>query len=160
MSKAAKWTGAGVAICAVFLMAREGFEPVAKHERVDPAGVITWCFGRTNYDDPTVAPGTRFTKDQCKAFLEEDLPKYAAPLQQCVRGFDTMPPTRQAALVSAGYNLGPVRICKSSIVRRLNNGDIRGGCEALMQYTYANGVQLPGLVNRRTAERKLCLEGL
>jgi len=107
-----------------------------------------------------VAPGTRFTKEQCKDFLAEDLPKYAAPLQACVRGFDSMPPTRQAALVSAGYNLGSETVCRSSIVRRMNQGDIRGGCDALMLYVRANGREVQGLKNRRAAERKLCLEGL
>ena len=159
-TRSAKWTGAGVGICAAFLIAYEGFAPVAVHERVDPAGVITVCFGRTNYDDPDLRAGQRFTKEQCKAFLEEDLPKYAAPLQRCVLNFDAVPPNRQAALVSFSYNVGPVTACKSSVVRRMNEGDIRGGCEALMLYTRANGVELRGLVNRRAAERKLCLEGL
>jgi hypothetical protein len=47
--------GAAVALTASFLTVWEGYAPVAKHEHVDPPGVITWCFGRTNFDDPTVA---------------------------------------------------------------------------------------------------------
>ena len=44
--------------------------------------------------------------------------------------------------------------------RRALAGDLRGACEALMLWTRAGGREVRGLVNRRTAERKLCLEGL
>lgn len=157
----APWAGAGVLIAASFLMTREGFEPVAVHERVDPPGVITWCFGRTNFDDPGVVAGTRFNREQCKVFLEEDLPKYAAPLQECVTGFDTMPPTRQAALVSFAYNLGSRTVCRSSVVRHLNDGNVMAGCDAMLAYNRVNGRVCDdahcGLGARRRAERKLCL---
>jgi len=156
-----KWCGAGVAICAAFLMTREGFEPVAKHERIDPPGVITWCFGRTNYDDPTVAAGTQFNRDQCKQFLEDDLPKYAAPVQECIPGFDAMPPKRQAGLISFAYNLGAGRLCASSVARELNAGNVQAGCDAMLAYNRVNGKVCDdahcGLGQRRRDERKLCL---
>lgn len=155
----AKWCGAGVGLCVAFLMAREGYEPVARHERIDPPGVITWCFGRTNYDDPGVKAGTRFSKAQCEKLLAADLPKYAAPVQRCMPGFDAMPPSRQAALVSFAYNLGAGRLCASSVAMRINAGDIRGGCNAMLAWDRANGRVIPGLVKRRLAERRLCLEG-
>lgn len=148
---------AASALTAAFLMLHEGYEPVAKHERGDPPKVITWCYGRTNYDDPTVKPGTRFTKDQCKPLLEADIPKYAAPLFKCVKNFEKYPPHRQAALISFSYNVGPATACKSSAVQRLNAGDVRAGCDALMRYTRANGVVLRGLVTRRQDERAYCL---
>lgn len=150
------WAGAGVAIAASFLMVHEGFAPVAVHERVDPPGVITWCFGRTNYDDPTVKAGTRFNRDQCLKFLAEDLPKYAAPVQECIPAFDSFPPHRQAALVSFAYNLGSGTLCKSSVARQMNAGHYDEGCDAMAAYTHANGVVLQGLVNRRNDEIKLC----
>lgn len=155
----AKWCGAGVGLCAAFLMAREGYEPVARHERIDPPGVITWCFGRTNYDDPAVKAGTRFSRAQCKQFLEQDLPKYAAPVQECIPSFNSMPPSRQAALVSFAYNLGAGRLCASSVAMDLNAGDVRAGCNAMLAWNRSNGRVVRGLVLRRQAERKLCLEG-
>lgn len=159
--KHAPWAGAGVAIAASFLMAREGFAPVAVHERIDPPGVITWCFGRTNFDDPSVAAGTRFNREQCKAFLQEDLPKYAAPLQDCILSFDLMPPARQAALVSFAYNLGGGTVCKSSVARELNRGNVQAGCDAMLLYNRVDGKVCDdahcGLGARRRAERKLCL---
>jgi lysozyme len=161
--KAHVWTGAGVAICCSFLMAREGFEPVAKHETIDPPNVITWCYGRTNFDDPTVAVGTLFTKEQCAAQLAESLQKYAAPVRDCLPNFDDMPPSRQAALVSFAYNLGANRLCTSSVARRLNAGDVVGACEAMVAYVYVSGKVCDdahcGLGKRRRAERALCLQG-
>lgn len=153
-----KWAGAGVGICCSFLVVWEGFAPRAVHERVDPPGVITWCFGRTNYDDPTVKAGTKFTKAECEKLLDEDLPKYAAPVQQCIPSFDTLKPNVQAALVSFAYNLGPGTLCKSAVARYVNQGKIAKACNAMMPYVRANGVVLRGLVNRRNAERKLCLQ--
>ncbi|HEY0220029.1 MAG TPA: lysozyme [Afipia sp.] len=160
MKKGAALGVGAAAIVTAFLVAWEGFAPVAKHEAVDPPGVITWCFGRTNYDDPTVKAGTRFTKEQCEAFLQESLPKYAEPLTKCITKFSEMPDARQAAFVSFSYNLGPATVCRSSAVKLLNAGKVKAACEAMMLYTRANGVVLRGLKNRREAERKLCLEGI
>lgn len=158
-----KWCGAGVGICASFLMLHEGYAPVAKHERIDPPGVITWCFGRTNYDDPTVAAGTAFTKPQCEQLLEQDLPKYAAPVQQCIPSFDRLSPSTQAGLVSFAYNLGGGTLCKSSVAREINAGNLAAGCDAMLLYNRVNGHVCDdahcGLGSRRRAERKLCLGG-
>lgn len=157
----AGWAGgiatAASALTASFLMVHEGYEPTAKHERGDPPHVITWCYGRTNFDDNTVKAGTHFTKDQCKPLLEADIPKYAAPLFKCVKNFGDYPMHRQAALISFSYNVGPGTACKSSAVRLLNAGEVQDGCNALMRYTRANGVVLRGLVTRRRDERAYCL---
>lgn len=153
----AKRGGAAVVIVTAFLMAWEGFAPVAVHERVDPARVVTYCYGRTNYDDPTVRVGERFTKEQCDKFLAEDMPRYTKPLRSCLRGWDAMGPHRQAAFITAAYNLGSGTVCKSLMAKKLNAGDVRGACDAFMRYVYANGRKLKGLVNRRAAERANCL---
>jgi lysozyme len=159
-----KWCGAGVGICAAFLMVHEGYEPVAKHEKIDPPGVITWCFGRTNYDDPSVKAGTRFSKAQCEQFLEQDLPKYAAPVQECIPAFDSLAPEMQAGLISFAYNLGDGTLCKSSVARSINAGDFADGCDAMLLYNRVNGQVCDdahcGLGKRRRDERALCLKGV
>lgn len=135
----------------------EGFEPVAKHERIDPPGVITYGYGRTNYDDKNLKVGDTITKEHARAFLAADLEyKYLPPLKKCIHNFDAMPIWRQAAVLDASYNLGPATVCRSSIVRNLNAGNVRAACNAFMLYTRANGVVLRGLENRRRAERDLC----
>lgn len=153
----AKWTGAGVGICCSFLVAYEGYEPIAKHERVDPPSVVTVCYGRTNYDDKSLQAGKHYTKAECEAFLKDDLQKYASPVIACIPTFNSMPPHRQAALVSFAYNLGAGRLCKSNVARNLNAGNVRNGCNAMLAYTRANGAVLKGLVRRRQDERAMCM---
>jgi lysozyme len=89
------------------------------------------------------------------------MPRYAAPLQACVNNFESMPPHRQAALISFAINLGPSRVCGTSIARDLNAGRIRQACDAMTKYVLANGKRLQGLVNRRNdpvwGERPWCL---
>ncbi|RTL52888.1 MAG: glycoside hydrolase [Bradyrhizobiaceae bacterium] len=158
--KGAALSVAAIAIATPFVMLWEGYAPVARHEAVDPPGVITWCFGRTNYDDPTVRAGTRFTKDECAAMLPATLEKYAVQVRGCVPQWDGLPDSVKAALTSFTYNLGAGTVCRSSAVKLVNAGNIKAACQAMMLYTRANGQVLRGLINRRTAERNLCLKGV
>lgn len=151
-----KVPAAVVAATIALLVPWEGYQPVAHHDRIDPAGVITWCYGRTNYDDPTVKIGTRFTKKQCEELLAQaDIPKYNAMVHRVIKV--PMSVGTEAALTSFTYNVGEGTLRKSSVARKINAGNVRGGCEALMLYTMADGKRLQGLVNRRVEERKVCL---
>lgn len=145
-----------VAIVVPLLTVLEGYMPVAKHDPIDPPGVITYCFGRTNYDDKTLKAGRRATKAECQELLKDDLPKYEAQVDRCIHV--PMGPKRYAAVLSFTYNLGGGALCKSRVARELNAGHPKAGCDAMMNYTRANGRTLQGLVNRRQAEHKLCLE--
>lgn len=155
-------TGSVIAASAAFLMPWEGFVPVARHERIDPPGVITWCYGRTNYDDPTVKIGTRFTKEECKQQLEETIPRYAAQAVKCIPNLYALPEPTQVAVISFTYNLGQGNLCRSRVAANLKASppNIQAGCDAMLAYTRANGKFIQGLLNRRRAERTLCLKGL
>jgi lysozyme len=148
-------TVAAIAVATPFVVGWEGMDNVARHFSFDPPGVITVCNGITNYDLPGLKPGMKFTDGQCADLLRKAMPKYAAPIDKCVK----VPITdnTRAALYSASYNLGPGTVCKSSMVRKINAGDLNGGCDALLLYVRANGKYLQGLMNRRKAERRLCL---
>ena len=154
-------TATVVALTATLLIHWEGTDLTAKHNSFDPRGVITVCNGRTNYDDPKLKAGMKFTADQCRGFLEQDIPKYEAMLETCVPNANDMPPHRHAAFLSFTYNLGQGTVCKSSAVRYLNAGEIVAACNAMTLYDKANGVVLQGLKNRRTdrfwGERTWCL---
>ena len=131
----------------------EGMNLVAEHLPFDPAGVVTVCGGITTYDWPWLKPGMKFTRERCEAELAKLAPPYAAPLQACMPGFNEFPPHRQAALISLAVNIGPGRVCKGAVAHELNAGNVEAGCEAIGQYTRANGKVLKGLVNRRTDPR-------
>lgn len=144
------------AMAAPFIAQWEGTDYVAHHARIDPPGVITWCHGNTNYDDPTVKVGTRFTKDECDVLLAKTLPKYLEPIDKCLKVDVTL--HNMLALLSASYNAGPKAVCNSSMVRLFNAGEPKAACDAFRGwYVRANGIVLQGLKNRREAERKMCL---
>ncbi|WP_405045477.1 glycoside hydrolase family protein [Pseudomonas aeruginosa] len=51
-------------------------------------------------------------------------------------------------------------MARSTLLRKLNAGDVRGACAELSRWVYAGGKKLGGLVRRRAAERELCEIGL
>lgn len=169
MSKAKTATtvgGAGaIACCVAFLPAWEGTDHVAKRDMIGTGHPITYCHGQTD-EFGKVKVGTRFTDAQCDDLLAQSLPKYLTPLQKCVKV--ALPDKSMAALLDAAYNAGPAAVCKSSMVRLMNAGDIRGGCNAFQGwYVRSDGQVRKGLVARRSgigdgrkSEKQLCLEGL
>lgn len=139
----------------------EGRNYTAVHLPFDPPGVITACGGITNQDWPWLKEGMRLTEAQCQKAIAELVPRYAAPVIKCVPNFTTMPEYRQAAIISFVINLGPGKVCGTSIGRDLRAGRTQNACDAMTKYIAANGKRLQGLVNRRTdpvwGERAWCL---
>jgi lysozyme len=133
------------------ITAFEGFRSVGVHDPIDPPGVNTICYG---YIDK-VKVGDRKTKEECKALLATDIPRYDAMVKKAIHV--DMPPHRHAAMISFTYNVGGGALAKSSVARHMNAGRTAQACDALMLYVYANGKRLKGLENRRKAERAMCL---
>lgn len=121
-------------------------------------GVKTVCYGATAADG--VDLNRTYTKQECQDMLARDLPKYDEQVKRCLTpaAYAALPPHRHAAVVSFTYNLGGGTLCRSAVARNLNNGKIQQACDAMLSYTRAGGRVLQGLVNRRKAERALCLE--
>ncbi|MFO1202997.1 MAG: lysozyme [Tabrizicola sp.] len=119
----------------------------------DIVGVLTWCDGETRGKPKAV-----YTHAECDLITEAAAAEFEAAIRPCLP--DALPPKTRAAFISAAYNIGSGAFCRSSMSRRALAGDLRGACDALMLWTKAGGRVVKGLVNRRTAERKLCLEAL
>lgn len=149
MSPGAKGAWLGIALTSV-----AAFEGLYTHAYKDPIGVTTICYGVTNHDRP-VKMGDHYTVAECKDMLADDLQKYKLMVDKCIHV--AMPPHRTAAMVSFVYNVGQGNLCKSSVARKLNAGDVKGGCDALMAWNKAGGRVLKGLTTRRALERKDCL---
>lgn len=145
-------TGAGMLAIAIV----GNWEGLRLYAYQDVVGVWTACYGETK----GVRPGMRFTKEQCDVMFIGSLAEHEAGMRRCLKAPDSLPDKTYVAFVSATYNIGVAGFCGSSMARRANTGDLRGACEALMLWTKAGGRVVQGLVNRRAAERKLCLEGL
>ena len=143
---------AGWGAIAVTLIA--GFEGLYTYAYKDIVGVTTVCYGVTNADRP-VKMGDHYTKEECQQMLLEDLPKYDSCVLKAIHV--PMPDHRHAAIDSFTFNVGCAALAKSSVARKLNAGDVKGGCDALLLYNKAGGRVVKGLVNRREAERKECL---
>jgi lysozyme len=129
----------------------EGFAPTGHHDPIDPKGVNTVCFGHIE----DVRIGDHYTKIQCQAMLAQDLPRYEKMVENAIHV--PMPGYRHAAIVSFTYNVGGGALKKSSVARYINAGEPNKGCDALLLYDRANKRVVPGLENRRKAERKMCL---
>ena len=123
----------------------------------DIVGVRTWCYGETEG-----TPKAQYTKAECDTMLRTRLLEYHNRLLPAFTQ-DTqdkrLPPKRHAAFDSLSYNVGTYGASRSTAVRRLNNGDVVGACNAIGWWNKAGGRVVRGLVNRRSEETKLCLEG-
>lgn len=61
------------------------------------------------------------------------------------------------ALVSFAYNLGARALSTSTLLRKLNAGDYAGAADEFLRWNKAGGKVMPGLTNRRKAERDVFL---
>jgi len=122
----------------------------------DIVGVWTICYGHTR----TAGPGQYKTDAECKALLIAEIAEYRDKWLAYVNDKAKtywLPPTRKAAYTSLAFNVGWHGAGKSTATRRLNAGDIEGGCEAISWWNKAGGRVVRGLVRRRTEEVALCL---
>jgi lysozyme len=139
----------------------------------DIVGVWTICYGETK----GVGPGQKATKEECDSMFAGSITSHETGMRACLKnpgptlkdrivkenaGVEAVhiPTLPYVAFVSLAYNIGPGGFCRSSMPRLINSGDLRAACDALPAFNRAGGRVVQGLVNRRAAERKLCLEGL
>ncbi|AZP29915.1 lysozyme [Acinetobacter pittii] len=131
----------------------EGFEPKAYQ---DTGGVWTIGYGTIKYPN-----GTRVKKgDMCTmAEAEEWLKNDCAWVDACLDKYLKNKPTQNQfdALASLVYNIGETAFSKSTMLKNLNAGDIKGAANQFDKWVYDNGKVINGLVNRRAAEKKLFL---
>jgi lysozyme len=140
--------------CAIAVTCVSGFEGLRQVAYSDPVGIPTICFGETK----GVRLGDRATMDECKGMLSDSLEIANRGVDSCVRTY--LPDTRRAAFVSMTYNIGVGNFCSSTLVRKLNSGDVVGACNEMPRWNRAKGIVLPGLTKRRASEREMCLKGL
>lgn len=136
-----------VAIAAPPVMYFEGRELSAY---LDIVGVPTICYGSTS----GVKLGQTKTDAECAELLEGELGKTVEQVNQLIN--IQQPATRIAALSSFAYNVGIGAFSKSTLLKKLNAGQIMAACAELDRWVYAGGKRVAGLVKRRSVERALC----
>lgn len=150
-------TAGAVALAVPIVKQFEGVWLTAKVDTIGTGKPVSYCFGQTS-EFGKVKAGTKFTPQECDKMLADSLPKYDAEISACIK-VHVSDKTR-AAFISFAYNVGSSAFCHSKIATRLNGGDAKGACDAMLAYNHAQGRVVKGLTNRRNAERNLCLEGL
>lgn len=122
----------------------DAFKPI-------PTDPWTIGWGRTR----GVQVGDTCTREQADDWLVEDVRVAEMDVETLV----TLPLTANQydALVSFAYNLGGPSLAASTLLKRLNAGDISGAADQFLRWNKSKGVVLPGLTRRREAERKLFL---
>lgn len=118
-----------------------------------PADVWTIGYGHTGKD---VTSGLTWTQDQADEALAKDIETALTQVQSVVKY--RLSDKQLAALVSFVFNLGIGNFSRSSLLKRINDGDLAGAQRELGKWTYAGGKHLPGLARRREAEAKLFRE--
>lgn len=118
----------------------------------DSVGVWTIGYGSTR----GVEPGDRITKTQALELLEADVERHADYVRRYVNVALTQ--SQFDALCSFVFNVGGGAFQRSTLLRKLNDGDCFGAADELLRWTKAGGKELAGLVRRREAERALFLQ--
>lgn len=122
----------------------------------DIVGVLTVCDGITG---PEVVDGKTYTPATCDELLTTTVAKKYEALDKCIT--PNLAPNQMAAVLSLGYNVGTGAVCKSTMVRLINEGQPAATwCREFSKWVFAGGRKIKGLVNRRAAEQKLCMEGI
>jgi len=119
----------------------------------DSAGVWTIGYGHTS----GVKAGMKITEAQAEAYLKGDL----VTAENAVNGKVTyrIKQNQFDALVSFTYNVGSGNFGSSTLLKKLNQGDITGAANEFDKWNKAGGKVLAGLVRRRAAEKAMFLNG-
>lgn len=142
-------------------MQAEGMKLVPYYDSV---GVKTWCVGETE-----VGYKDKFEKSDCDFLYTIRYGYYSMRTMEFYgpKAKAVVTPEVHAAVVDTAYNVGLSAIEKSTIVRKLNAGDVGGACDAILLYKYVGKTDCskpgnkvcPGVWTRRLKMNQLCKKG-
>jgi lysozyme len=125
------------------------FEGVRLKAYLDSVGVPTIGYGHTK----DVQMGDTCTEEEADAWLREDI----ADAENCVNSAVSAALTQNEfdALCCFVFNVGCGNFRKSTLLRKLLDGDMDGAALEFRRWDKAGGQVLAGLTRRRYAEAKL-----
>lgn len=100
-----------------------------------------------------VHPGQTITEKQAEDLLRKDLQAYVDGVNEGLK--ITVSQNQFDALVSLCYNIGISAFKSSSLLKRLNEGDVAGAASEFDLWIHSGGRVIDGLVNRRNKEQAL-----
>lgn len=140
---------AGGLICSLLYT----FEGKVNYTYLDPVGIATACGGHTGAE---LKLGQTFTDEECDILMQKDIKTAVEALNSHVKV--EISEHTAVALISFIYNVGEGNFKNSTLLKKLNSGDIVGACNELPKWSYSKGKKLNGLAKRRLKERDLCLQ--
>lgn len=144
----------GAAVLSLTVPLIETWEGLRTRPYKDPIGISTVCYGQTGVE---MRP---YTAEECRTMLNRAITqRYGPDVLKCTPGIGDYPGAFAAA-ISLAYNIGPAAYCKSTAAKRFQEGKLKAGCDAFAMWVRAGGRVLPGLVNRREAEIRMCHEAI
>ena len=115
-----------------------------------PANVCTIGYGHTNgAGAPEVRDGMTITQAQADDILKRDIVKFEVAVMDLVKVKLTQ--NQFDVLVDFAYNAGVGNLKSSTMLKKINSGDLDAVPAELMKWTKGGGKVLPGLVRRRQA---------
>lgn len=102
-----------------------------------------------------VKMGDVITQAQADQWLAQELQDFSAGVTRCITVGVSQP--QFDALVCFAYNVGLGALGKSTLLKKLNAGDVAGAADQFLVWDKAGGKAIAGLTRRRQAERQLFL---
>jgi lysozyme len=128
----------------------KSFEGLHLEAYRDCAGVWTIGYGHTG---PTLAAGQIISEPEAEEFLRGDLAEAVACVNRYVR--TVISQSQFDAMVDFCFNAGRGNFLNSTLLRKLNSGDLAGAVSQFGLWVHAGGEVVAGLVRRRKAEAEL-----
>ena len=116
----------------------------------DSAGFPTIGYGHL------LLPGEKFTKitkEKANELLQNDLSIADGAITQYVKV--PVNNNQRAALLSLIFNIGRGNFVKSTLLKKLNEGNYQEAGDRFLRFVFSGGKKIQGLVKRREREREL-----
>ena len=123
-----------------------------------PAGVPTIGYGSTRYanNQPVKLTDAPISEEQASNIMKATLEKeYAPAVNRYVQVVINQ--NQYDALVDFAYNLGINALKTSTLLKKVNKGDMAGAANEFDKWVFSDGKKLDGLVKRRAKEKELFL---
>ena len=143
---------AGLSLSAAGLVGILNYEGFSDTAYIPVAGdVPTIGFGTTE----GVKLGDTITPEKAIERAYRDIQKTESAIHKCVHV--PLSDNEYSSFVSLAYNIGTSAFCSSTLVKKLNARDYEGACAEIKRWVYVKGQVVPGLVNRREKEYRMCM---
>lgn len=121
----------------------------------DIVGIPTIGYGETQ----GVVMGMKWTQLQADSQLALRTQEFMDGVIKACPRLLMSAPEHVAACTSLAYNIGLQAFAKSTVCKRLMDGDYNGAADAILMWNKAGGKEVAGLTRRRIAERAMFITG-